>query len=793
MIKSYLSLVLRLIGRNKIFSGINILGLSIGLTISYLIFLWVQDELSFDAFHQYADDICRVTVETQRPEGVFRAAVTPAPAGEYLENEIPEILDHVLLRPLSGKILVEYVPEADASVERKYYEEGIVCADSTFFDLFSYKFLAGDPATALQGKNSIILTKSIADKFFAEEDPIGKTLTLDNDSWTGMVSGVIEDPPANTHLKFDILVPIDLISVAGYDMGWGHFYFNNYVRLQPGTDPASLTEKINETLKKVRPDSPAENIFSLQALQDIHLKSEFDIDYNNSSTEINREVYIFSVIAIFILIIACLNFMMLSTARATSRALETGVRKVVGATRRKLVIQFLGESIFFTFVSLVIALIFTYLLLPHFNAFTEKDLSLNLADTLKTWGLFLMISLLTGIIAGLYPAFLLSSFNPLNIFSNNYSSGAGGSGIRKLLVLLQFSISIGLIIGTIVVHRQLTFIRNLDLGYQKDHLVYLPTRGDFNDLEVLAGELRNYPGISNLTFSSDIPTNTIHLWGGNSWEGKEDDEQIMAHFYTVDFEFVPTMKIDMAEGRNFTLLTDSSNYILNESAVKVFGITDPVGKWYDWANRRGEIIGVIKDFNYKSVHTKVEPMVLRVGQYYRYILIRISGNNVSAAISHIESQWEQYIPDYPFEIHFLDQDLEKNYGREQSMGVLFNYFALLAIFISCLGLFGLSAFMAQQRIREIGIRKVMGASTRKILSLLTTNFSLIVLLANIIAWPVAWWVLTNWLENFSYHTDISLWIFPVAGLLALAVALTTTAWQAYSAAVTNPADTLKYE
>ncbi|MCK4853530.1 MAG: ABC transporter permease, partial [Bacteroidales bacterium] len=679
MFISYLSIVLRIIGRNKIFSGINILGLSIGLTISYLIFLWVQDELSFDSFHQYADDICRVTVETQRPEGVFRAAVTPAPTGAYLENEIPEILDHVLLRPITGKILVEYVPEADASAEHKYYEEGIVCVDSSFFDLFSYKFLAGDPATAPLGRNFIILTKSISDKFFADENPIGKTLNLNNNLWTGMVTGVIENHPTNTHLKFDILIPIDIFNLLGTDMGWDHFYFNNYVRLQPGTDPGSLTEKINETLEKVRQDSQAEIIFSLQALQDIHLKSEFDIDFNNSSTEINQEVYIFSVIAVFILLIACLNFMMLSTARATSRALETGVRKVVGASKRKLVIQFLGESIFFAFVSFIIALIFMYLLLPHFNTFTEKDLSLNLVDTLKTWGTFLMITLLTGIIAGLYPAFLLSSFNPLNILKDNYGSGRGGSGIRKVLVLLQFSISIGLIIGTIVVHRQLTYIRNLNLGYDKDHLVYLPTRGNFNDLEVLARELRNYPGISNLTFSSDIPTNTIHLWGGNSWEGKEDDEQIMAHFYTVDFDFIPTMEIKMAAGRNFSLATDSSNYLLNETAVKVFGIIEPIGKWYDWSNRRGEIIGVITDFNYKSVHTKVEPLVLRVDRYYRYIIIRLLGNNLPAALSHIESQWKQYIPNYPFEYHFLDQELERNYAREQNMGVLFNYFALLAI------------------------------------------------------------------------------------------------------------------
>ncbi len=576
-------------------------------------------------------------------------------------------------------------------------------------------------------------------------------------------------------------------------MGWGHFYFNNYVRLQPGTDPGSLTEKINETLEKIRTNSNVEAIFSLQALEDVHLKSEFDIDYNDSSTEISQEVYVFSVIAIFILLIACLNFMMLSTARATSRGLETGVRKVSGASKRKLIIQFLGESLFFAFVSFIIALIFMSLLLPFFNAFTEKDLSLNLADKLGTWGIFLLITLLTGILAGLYPAFLLSSFNPLNIFKGRYGTNTGGSGIRKVLVVLQFSISIGLIIGTLVVHDQLTFIRNLNLGYEKDHLVYLPTRGDFNDLDVFAKELKNYAGISNLTFASDIPTNTIHLWGGNSWEGKENDEQILAHFYTVDFDFIPTMKINMAEGKNFTMSTDSSNYILNEAAVKVFGITDPVGKWYEWAGRRGEIIGVIKDFNYKSVHTKVEPMVLRVGQYYRYIIIRLSGNNTSEAMSHIERQWKQYIPDYPFEVHFLDQELERNYGREQNMGVLFNYFALLAIFISCLGLFGLSAFMGQQRIREIGIRKVMGASIGNILILLTTNFSLLVLLANIIAWPVAWWALKNWLENFSYHTDISLWVFPVAGLLALAVALTTTAWQAYSAAVTNPAETLKYE
>lgn len=788
-----LLLVLRLFARNKVFSGINILGLSIGLTISYLIFLWVQDELSYDSFHQYAEDICRVTVETQRPEGVFRAAVTPAPTGDYLEREIPEILDHVLLRPLSGKVLVEYVPENDPTSESKYYEGGILCADSSFFDMFSYKFLAGNSATALQGRNSIVLTESVADKYFTGEDPVGKTLTLNNGRWTGMVSAVIEDHPSNTHLEFSMLLPIEIFSLLGMDMGWDHFYFNNYVRLQTGTIHASLTEKINESLQKVREDSQTEIVFSLQALRDVHLRSEFDIDYNNSSSEINNEVYIFSVIAVFILLIACLNFMMLSTARASTRAMETGVRKVAGASKTNLVIQYLGESLFFAILSFIIALILMYILLPYFNTFTGKELGSDPVRALNSAGIFLTITVLAGIIAGLYPAFLLSSFNPKNILKSSFGTDKGGSGTRKILVILQFSISIGLIIGTFIVHRQLTYIRNLRLGYEKEHLVYLPTRGDLNNLLVFAAELRNHAGISNLTFSSDIPVNTIHLWGGNTWEGKEDDEPVLAHFYTVDFDFIPTMGIEMASGRNYSLSTDSSNYILNETAANVFGMTDPVGKWYEWSGRRGEIIGVVRDFNYKSVHTKVEPLVFRIGTYYQYIIIRLQGDGLPATLSYIKDQWERFIPDYPLEMNFLDQELENNYGREQKMGVLFNYFAILAIFISCLGLFGLSAFMAQQRTREIGIRKVMGARTSDILSLLTKNFSVLVLLANIIAWPLAWWALKKWLQNFSYHTDIALWMFPLAGLLALAIALATTAWQAYSAANTNPAETLKFE
>lgn len=793
MIKSYISLVIRIIKRNKIFSAINILGLSIGLTISYLIFLWVQDELSFDSFHEYADHIYRVTSEVERPEGIFRAVVTPAPTGEYLENEIPEILDHVLLRPISDKVLVECHSETGKSANSKYYEDKILCIDSSFFDFFSYKLLAGDPTTAARGKNFIIVSESISKKYFGDENPVGKTMSLFNRGWIGTVTGVIEDHPINSHLEFDILVPIDLIRVLGIYMGWGHFYFNNYVRLQAGTDPETLKEKINETLEKVNQDSPSEIKFSLQALKDVHLKSEFDIDFNNSSSEINREVYIFAIIAVFILLIACLNFMKLSTARATSRALETGIRKTVGASRRKLVIQFLGESVFFAFLSFLIAIFFLLLLLPHFNLFTEKQLSLHPTENISNWGIFLLITLITGIFSGIYPAFYLSSFHPISMLKDNYSSTGGSSNIRKVIVLIQFTISIGLIIGTLVVHNQLTFIRKLDLGYNKDHLVCLPARGDLDDMVVMAGELSNYPGITNLTFSSDIPTNTIHLWSGNDWEGKETDELVLIHFYTVDYDFIPTMDIEMVTGRNFSLLTDSNNYILNETAVKVLGIEEPIGKWFDHSNRRGEIIGVIKDFNYKSVHTVVEPLVLWVEDYYQYIIIRLSGDNIPSSLKHIQETWESMNPDYPYEYHFLDEELENNYRREQRMGILFNYFALLAIFISCLGLFGLSAFMAQQRTREIGIRKVMGANTRNILYLLTVNFSRLVLFANIVAWPVAWWILKRWLENFSYRTNIHWWIFPLAALLALSVAVITTIWQAYTAAITNPAETLKYE
>jgi len=793
MFRSYIALILRMIRRNKIFSAINILGLSIGLAISFLIFIWVQDELSFDSFHEYADQIYRVTSETERPEGMFRAVVTPAPSGEYLENEIPEILDHVLLRPLTNSVLVEYDSESDETGIIKHYEDRIICIDSSFFDFFTYEFIAGDPVTASHGTNFIIISKSISEKYFGDENPIGKTLALFNRGWTGTVTGLIEDPPINSHLKFDILIPISLLSEFGTNMGWDHFYFNNYVRLQPGTDAEAIKGKVNETLKKVREDSPAQIDFSLQPLKDVHLKSEYDIDFKDSSSEINREVSIFSVIAVFILLLACLNFMMLSTARATSRALETGIRKTVGASRQKLVTQFLGESVFFAFLSFLIAILFLQLILPYFNVFTEKDLSLRLGENFNTWGIFILITLFTGIFAGIYPAFFLSSFRPVNMLKDNYSSPGGSSAIRKVLVILQFTISIGLIIGTLVVHNQLTFIRNLKLGYNKEHIIYLPARGSQDDLDLMAGELRNYPGITGVTFSSDIPTNTIHLWGGNTWEGKETDEQVMIHFYTVDYDFIPTLDIEIAEGRNFSMVSDSTKYIFNETAIRVFGIADPLGKWFDQGGRRGEIIGVIKDFHYKSVHTSVEPLVLRVSNYYNFIIIRLSGDDMPSTLKQVQDLWEDLNPDFPYEFHFLDESLEANYLREARMAILFNYFALFAILISCLGLFGLSAFMAQQRTKEIGIRKVMGASPDNILYILTINFSRLVLLANLIAWPAAWWILNNWLNNFSYRTSIHWWIFPLAAVLALAIAVMTTIWQAYTAALTNPAVTIKYE
>ncbi|MDX2445446.1 MAG: ABC transporter permease [Bacteroidales bacterium] len=794
MIKNYFLVALRNFKNYKFFSFINITGLAIGMACSFLIFIWVKDEFSFDQFHKNETDIFRLVGEVENADALFKAVVTPYPMVSYLNDEIPEIINHVCLRPMSEKVLVEYESEGSKGQVKKFYEGEIIAVDSNFFEFYTYEFIKGNPEKAIIGKNSVVISESTARKYFGNEDPIGKTLFFFNRDWFGTVSGVLKDPPSNSHMQFDIVIPFGDLFGSNFKTNWGNYYYNGYVQLAHGTDPQIVVNKIEEALKRRSPDSEISIRIYLQALSDVHLKSDFDIDYNNSTSEINNNVYIFSIIAVFILLIACLNFVNLTTARSGTRAKEIGLRKISGASRARLIRQFFGESIFIAIIAYILAIIIILLFLNAFNQLTDKSLNLRQILNVQTILIFFGIAIFVGLVSGIYPALLLSSFEPLRVLKGEIKSESRNSGFRKILVLVQFSISIILIISVFIVQRQLEYVRKKELGYDKKSLIYLPVRGNYrNYYSSLRERLLQESNVQNVTISSDIPLNTIHLWGGLDWAGKDPDDNTMMNFYTVDYGFIPTLGIQLSKGRNFTLYSDSNNYIINETAARIMGMDEPLDQWFSLSETRGNIIGIVKDFNFKSLRTKVEPLVIRVSEYYNYILVRINDENVQSSIDRISAIWSELNPDYPFEYHFLDNDYEQLYLPEKRFGILFKYFTILAIFISCLGLLGLVSFMAQQRTKEIGLRKVLGSSVIGIIRLLSMEFTKWVILANIIAIPIGWYSMNKWLQNFAFRTNIPWLIFVLTAVLVLLIALITISFQSYQAATANPADSIRQD
>lgn len=792
MIKNYFLVALRNFKNYKFFSFINITGLAIGMACSFLIFIWVKDEFSFDRFHENETDLYRLVGEVENADALFKAVVTPYPMVSYLNDEIPEIINHICLRPMSEKVLVEYESEGPQGQIKKFYEGGIIAVDSNFFEFYTYEFIYGSPEKALIGTNSIVISESTSRKYFGDENPIGKTLYLYNRERLGTVSGVLKDPPTNSHIQFDIVIPFGDLYGSNFRTNWGNYYYNGYVQLAHGTDPQIVVQKIEKALKKRSPDSEISIRIYLQRLRDVHLKSDFDIDYNNSTSEINNNVYIFSIIAVFILLIACLNFVNHTTARSGTRAKEIGLRKISGASRARLISQFFGESVFIAIIAYILAFIIILILLNTFNQLTAKSLDINQILNVKTILIFLGIAIFVGLVSGIYPALLLSSFEPLSVLKGEIKSDSKNSGFRKILVLVQFSISIILIISVFIVHRQLEYVQKRELGYDKKNLIYFPVRGDYRTYYSSFRErLLQESNIQNVTISSDIPLNTIHLWGGLDWEGKDPDDNTMMNFYTVDYSFISTLGIRFFKGRNFALSSDSNNYIINQTAAQIMGMDQPLDQWFSLSENRGDIIGIVEDFNFKSLRTKMEPLVIRVGEYYNYILVRINDDNVKNSIDRIETIWNELNPDYPFEYHFLDSDYEQLYIPEKRLGNLFKYFTVLAIFISCLGLLGLVSFMAQQRTKEIGIRKVLGSSVFEIIRLLSMEFTKWVILANIFAIPIGWFLMNKWLQNFAYRTNIPWFIFVITAGLVFFIAIVTISFQSHQAATTNPADSIR--
>jgi predicted permease len=790
MIKNYLKIAIRNIIRHKAFATINIAGLAIGMACSIFILLWVTNELSYDRFHQSATKIYRITADA----GDFSAAVNCAGMPPELKAKIPVVKNYVRLSHPSTNVL--------ETGTRKFEEKKIFYADSTFLQVFSFPLIKGNRETALVRPDAVLITESMAKKYFGQEDAIGKTLKKDNGN-NITVTGVLANIPPNSHLQFDFILPMSSIAQSDNDLRtntWTNFNFYSYILLDKNfkSTPAAvkgLDNQINKIFKEHVKEGQLKVDFNLQPLTSIHLHSNYQVDLPGHGNV--QYVNIFFVVALFILAIACINFMNLATARSARRAKEVGLRKVVGADRKQLIGQFLGESLLISFLALIIAVALVWLLLPAFNDVTGKKLAIHLLDG-KMIVTLAGIALLTGIISGSYPALFLSGFRPIQVLKGNLRSMGGNLIFRNGLVVLQFVVSIVLLAGTAIVYKQLTYIKNINLGFDKSNLLYLPMTGEmWNKQQALKAELKQNPLTANFTIANDIPTNLTSGTVDVRWEGKDPNSQIVFPTLFVDENFFDVYQMKLVSGRAFSpeFKSDTTNFILNEKAVQVMGmkVSEAVGKQLGLWDMKGTIIGVVKDFNYKPIQNPIEPMVIGLNRWGGVAVVRTQPGKTEATIKALHEISTELNPGYPFSYGFLDQDLSNLYKGEQRMGRLFNVFAVIAIFISCLGLYGLSAFMAEQRTKEIGVRKVLGSSVLSVVFLLSKKFTALILIAVIIAVPVAWFAIDSWLKSFAYRVNADWIIFLAASLAALVIAWITVSYESIKAAIANPIKSLRTE
>lgn len=786
MLKNYLKIALRNLKRHKGYSFINIAGLAIGITACLLLFLWVQDELSYDRYHEKAGRIYRVISQWESDSQARRFAKTSAPLGPALVSEFPEIEKAV--RFGSNKFLISYK-------NTRFYEY-IFFADHEIFDVFTLPLIKGNPKTALKEPYSIVVSEEMRDKYFGEDDPIGKIITLGE--WHDFkITGVFKDMPQNSHFRFNFLGSFLDYASHHFDQ-WGISNYHTYILTSKNFSPDELERKLPQFVEKYRGKEVRyvyKYTYPIQALSSIHLHSNLDGEIEPNSSV--GTIYIFSAIAMFILVIACLNYINLSTARYANRAKEVGLRKVIGASRFQLIKQFLGESILFSFIALPLAVALAELFLPLFNSLYGKELGISYFDNLFLLFGLIGIILIVGMVSGIFPAFYTSALQPVKALRGMLKASSIISILRRYLVVTQFTISIVFVISTIVVFSQLDYIRSRKLGFQKEHIVNIPIHDKeaLQRYETIKSEFLKDSSVLTVSASNFFPGKNI--WYQSYWqEGTRADENLMISWVTVDHDFLDTFQIKLVQGRNFS--RDFPNdleggYILNESAVKEIGWNVPLGKEFRIIEK-GSVIGVVEDFHFKSLHQEIKPVALCIyPKFFEYFSVRISPANISLTLDFLKNKWQELVPSQAFEYSFLDEDFGRLYKVEMRLGKIFSIVTALAIFIACLGLFGLAAFMAEQRTKEVGVRKVLGATVLNIVFMLSTEFSKWVLLANIIAWPVAYYAMNRWLQDFAYRTGIKAWVFPLAAIMAFGIALLATSFQAVKAALANPTETLRYE
>jgi putative ABC transport system permease protein len=792
MFKNYFKTAWRNLIRNKAFSAINIAGLGLGIACSLLIMLWVQDERNVDNFHANGKSLFQVYERNYYDGKVEAAYPTQGLLADELKRVIPEV-QYASATDYAAAPGTSSTFEAGDKINKMF---GLFAGED-FFNMFSYPLLQGQASTALNTPNAIAISRNMAVQFFGSPDKaIGKTIRFENKTDL-RITTVFEDIPSNSSIRFDFLrCWIDYVKENEWVHNWGNTSPNTFVQLRDGSDPVKTETKIKDFIYRYQEKN---NSFVTELALQPYTQRYLYSSFRNGNVEGGRieYVWLFTLVAFFILLIACINFMNLATARASARAKEVGVRKVIGASRSILIRQFIGEAMLIAFFSVVVALVIASFLLPAFNSLTGKQIALPVTQPFF-WVAVAALLAVTGFVSGSYPALFLSSLKPVKVLKGTMKFNWREVFFRKGLVVFQFSLSIILIVGMIVVYRQVNYIQSKNIGYNRENLLYVPIEGDLiKNYTVFKEAAEKNPGILAISKMRNSPTVIEHHTGSISWEGKDPNLTISFADAVVGYDFVKTMKLQVKEGRDFSrnFSTDSTAYLLNEEAVKRIGYDNPVGKSVTWGNHKGTVIGVLKDFHFNSMHHAIEPLIVRLDENWSWgtILIRTKAGETQHVLAGLEKICKELNPKVPFTYRFSDKEFDNLYRSEQVISRLSDYFALLAIFISCLGLFGLATFTAGQRTKEIGVRKVLGASVAGIVQMLSKDFLKLVLFASVIAFPVAWWAMIKWLQNFAYRTDIGWWVFAAAGIIALLIALVTVSFQAIKAAVANPVKSLRTE
>ena len=774
MFKNYVKVTLRNIKKHSGFSSINILGLAIGIACCILILLWVQDEVSFDRFHENYKDLY-ITIPQIEDAKYYSNPL--AFAAVFKENH-PEVLQ--ITRFNQRTMLTKY--------EDKIFNEFGALVDDDFLKMFTFPLIKGNPDTVFASRDSVVLSEQMAAKFFGSADPMGQSLLFNNDIEL-IVTGIIENIPSNSHLQFDFLASMRLMGER-QATSWS-YDARTYALLEKNISLPDFQDKISGFIMEHDKRTNQKVTLGIMPFSKIYL-------YSINGTNPIVYVYIFLTIAIAILLIACINFINLSTARSNTRAKEIGMRKVVGAGKGDIIKQFIGESIILSVFSLFLAIALVFMFLPAFNALAGKQLTLDITGNFTTLLGLIGITLFTGLVSGSYPALLLSSLKPVKTLKGAVQSGSGGYILRKILVVGQFNATIVLMIGTLVMYRQLHYMENIDLGLDKDHVISIRMNSDLRqNYRPLKDEISQNPYVLNVSSAWNQPT-AIGRINPVYWEGRGPDQYVTINDASVDYDYFETFGMEILEGRSFSeeFGTDMGKYVLNEEAAKLTGLESPIGKMFSVWEDEGQIIGIVKNFHSQSLHNEIGPVVFTLSQrhgLHSFIFVKIRPNDVAGTLVSLEKMTSKFAPNDLFRYSFLDDDVHNQYSNDRQRGTIYRYFSILAIFISCLGLFGMASFISEQRTKEIGIRKVLGASVTNIIGKVSKEFIFLLALSNVVAWPIAYFIMSGILNNYAYRTNFPIWIFVVSGMIAFTIAMLTIGFKIISAASANPADSLHYE